>query len=140
LIPIIDLSELHDEVHEGPRRLGVGRRSLQQVGNGDVRSHLPIQGTLSVAQIYVYVLLNLLAKLVLHMSFDSSKHEGLENHVQTPELVLAHVALSFLLRSVLNVLGEPFVELVVRIEETWHDEMEQSPKFCHACISGCGRK
>jgi hypothetical protein len=30
---------------------------------------------------------------------------------------------ALILGSVLDILGEPLVELVVRIEECWHDEM-----------------
>jgi hypothetical protein len=35
----------------------------------------------------------------------------------------------FILRCVLNVLREPLAELVVRIKEAWHDEMQQSPQL-----------
>ena len=36
---------------------------------------------------------------------------------------------AFIFRCVLDVFGEPFVELVVRIKKAWHDEMQQSPQL-----------
>ena len=36
---------------------------------------------------------------------------------------------AFIFSCVLDVFGEPFVELVVRIKEAWHDEMQQSPQL-----------
>lgn len=36
---------------------------------------------------------------------------------------------AFIFSCVLDVFGEPFVELVVRIKKTWHDEMQQSPQL-----------
>ena len=36
---------------------------------------------------------------------------------------------AFIFSCVLNVFGEPFVELVVRIKKAWHDEMQQSPQL-----------
>jgi hypothetical protein len=36
---------------------------------------------------------------------------------------------ALVLCSVLNVLGEPLVELVMRVKKTGHDEVEQCPEF-----------
>jgi hypothetical protein len=36
---------------------------------------------------------------------------------------------AFILSGVLDVFGEPFVELVVRIKKARHDEMQQSPQL-----------
>jgi len=36
---------------------------------------------------------------------------------------------AFIFSCVLNVFGEPFVELVVRIKKAWHNEMQQSPQL-----------
>lgn len=36
---------------------------------------------------------------------------------------------AFIFSCVLDVFGEPFVEFVVRIKKTWHDEMQQSPQL-----------
>ena len=49
------------------------------------------------------------------MAFDTTQHEGLENHVQTAKLVLVEFA-TLVLRGIFDVLGEPFIELVVRVE------------------------
>lgn len=71
----------------------------------------------------------LLAEFVLHMSLDTTKHERLQDHMQTTELMLVELA-TFVLRSILDVFGEPFVELVVGVEQTRHDEMKQGPQLC----------
>ena len=63
------------------------------------------------------------------MSLDTTKHERLQDHMQTAELVLVELA-TFVLRSILDVLGEPFIELVVGVEQTRHDEMKQCPQLC----------
>jgi hypothetical protein len=36
---------------------------------------------------------------------------------------------AFIFSCILDVFGEPFVELVVRIKKAWHDEMQQSPQL-----------
>lgn len=55
---------------------------------------------------------NLLAKLVLDMSLDTTQHKRLQDHMQTSQLMLVQLA-TLVLSSVLNVLGKPFIELVV---------------------------
>lgn len=35
----------------------------------------------------------------------------------------------FIFSCVLDVFGEPFVELVVGIKKAWHDEMQQGPQL-----------
>jgi hypothetical protein len=37
---------------------------------------------------------------------------------------------SLVLGSILNVLGEPFVEFIMGIKQTRHDEVQQRPEFC----------
>ena len=68
----------------------------------------------------------LLAEFVLHMSLDTTKHEWLQDHMQTAELVLIELA-TFVLRSILDVLRKPLVEFVVGIEQTRHDEVQKRP-------------
>ena len=48
--------------------------------------------------------------------------------MQTTELMLVELA-TFVLRSILDVFGEPFVELVVRVEQARHNEMQQGPQL-----------
>lgn len=36
----------------------------------------------------------------------------------------------------LDVLGEPFLELVVGVEEFGHDEVEEGPEFGHGVLDG----
>ena len=70
----------------------------------------------------------LIAQLILDVTLDTAQHERPENHVQTAKLMFVEFA-AFIFCSVLDVFGEPFVELVVRIKKTWHDEMQQSPQL-----------
>ena len=60
------------------------------------------------------------------MTLDTTQHERLEDHVQTPQLMFVELA-ALVLGGVLDVLGEPFVELVMGIEETRHDEVQKRP-------------
>ena len=71
---------------------------------------------------------NLLAQLILDVTLNATQHEGLEDHMQTSQLMLVQLA-TFVLCSVLNIFGEPFVELVMRIEQTGHNEMQKSPQL-----------
>lgn len=60
------------------------------------------------------------------MPLDSSQHEGLENHVQAAQLMLVEFA-TLVFSSILDVFRKPFVELVVRVEQTGHDEVQKRP-------------
>ena len=62
------------------------------------------------------------------MPLDTTEHERLQNHVKTTKLVLVELA-SLVLCGILNVLREPFVELVVRVKQGRHDEVEQGPQL-----------
>ena len=39
-----------------------------------------------------------------------------------------------------NVLGEPLVELIVRIKQGRHDEVQEGPQLSHAILDGCARQ
>jgi len=71
---------------------------------------------------------HLLAQFVLDVFFDTAQHERLEDHMQSTKLVLVEF-IALILCSILDVLREPFVELVMGIEQTRHDEMQQCPEF-----------
>ena len=73
-----------------------------------------------------WALCYLLAEFVLDVTLDSSQHKGLEDHVKTSELVFVQLA-SFVFCSVLDVLGEPLIELVMRVKKAGHNEMQKSP-------------
>lgn len=65
---------------------------------------------------------HLLAQFVLNVFLDTTQHERFEDHMQSTKLVFVEfVALIF--RSILDVLREPLVELVVRVEQARHNEM-----------------
>lgn len=72
--------------------------------------------------------IHLVAQLVLHMTLHATQHERLQYHMQTAQLVFVELA-AFVLSSVLDVLGEPLVKLIMRVEQAWHNEMQQSPQF-----------
>ena len=97
-----------------------------------------VVSTLSVCQVAVDVKLDLVSKLLLHMLLDTTQHEWLQDHMQSPQLVF--VELSVTLCVTLNVLGEPLAELVVRVEQARHDEMKKSPKFLHVVLDRCTRQ
>ena len=63
------------------------------------------------------------------MPLDTTQHEWFKDHVETPQLVLVELA-ALILRCVLDILREPLVELVVRVEQARHDEVQESPQFC----------
>lgn len=44
--------------------------------------------------------------------------------------MLVQLAAPVLGRCILDILGEPLIELVVRVEQTRHDEMQERPQFC----------
>lgn len=62
------------------------------------------------------------------MPLHATEHEWLEDHVETAELVLVEFT-PFVLRGVLDVLGEPFTEFIMRVEETRHDEVKERPQL-----------
>jgi hypothetical protein len=62
------------------------------------------------------------------MPLDSAQHEGLEDHVQPAQLVLIQLA-ALVLRGILNIFGEPLIELIMGVEQARHDEMQECPKF-----------
>jgi hypothetical protein len=78
---------------------------------------------------------NLLAQLVLHMSLNSSQHKRLQNHVQPTKLTFVELA-ALVLRSILNILGKPLVELIMGVKKTGHDKVEQCPELC-VKVSNC---
>ena len=66
---------------------------------------------------------HLLAQFVLDVFFDTAQHERLEDHMQSTKLMFVEF-IALILCSILDVLREPFVKLVMGIEQTRHDEMQ----------------
>lgn len=71
---------------------------------------------------------HLLAQFVLHVFLDTAQHERLKDHVQSTKLVFVEFV-ALILSSILNVLREPLIELVMGIEQTRHNEVQQCPQF-----------
>lgn len=122
---VANLPELHDKVHERAGRVRVAhiRRLLQKVLNGNLGEERLVQRPLPRTKIDINVNLNLVAQFMVDMALDAAQHEWLQDHVKTPELVLIESA-ALVFGGVLDVFGEPFIELIVGVEETGHDEME----------------
>ena len=57
--------------------------------------------------------------------------------MQPPELTFVELA-ALVLRSILDILGEPLVELIMRVKKAGHDEMEQCPELC-VKVNDCWR-
>jgi len=58
---------------------------------------------------------HLLAQFVLDVFFDTTQHKRLEDHMQSTKLVFIEF-IALILCGILDVLREPFVELVMGIE------------------------
>ena len=112
---VADLPELHDQVHQvcSIFILAVSRL-LDEIENRDAIAELGIHGALAIGQVAVNIQLDLIAKFLLHMLLDTSKHERFQNHVQTAKLVFVELGVG--LRMVFDILGKPFAELVVTVE------------------------
>ncbi|KAI6776284.1 hypothetical protein HG530_000229 [Fusarium avenaceum] len=87
---------------------------LDKVHDIDLVSQITVVGALSISEVTEDVQLNLVTKLLLHMLLHTPKHERLKNHMETLELILVEFGVTLRVR--LNILREPFAELVVRIE------------------------
>ena len=79
-----------------------------------------------------------MTQLVLHVLLNATEHEGLQDRVQALQLLLVQRAL--LLRVRLDVLGEPLLELLVRVEQLGHDEVQQRPQLGHRVLDGRSRE
>ncbi|KAH6603254.1 hypothetical protein Trco_008029 [Trichoderma cornu-damae] len=132
---VADLPELHHQVHQGSRVLVVSHGGLlDEIHDVDLVAQVAVVGSLPVGEIAEDVHLNLVAQLLLHVLLHAAEHERLQDHVEALQLVL--VELGVALRVGLDVLGKPFAELVVRIEERRHDEVQQGPQLLHVVLDG----
>lgn len=77
-------------------------------------------------------MLNFLTQFLLDIFLDPSEHEGFEYGMKPVQLILFNI--STLTGICLDVLGKPFLELFVIIEQLWHDEVEQGPELCHGIL------
>ena len=67
---------------------------------------------------------DLLAEFVLDVLLDTTQHERLQDHMQTTKLTLIQLAAFVLRGSGLDIFREPLIELVVRVEQAGHDEVQ----------------
>jgi hypothetical protein len=80
---------------------------------------------LALSHFTEYLALDFGGDLVFYVFFNATEHEGLENGVETLELV--HVEGTLVLGVGLDVFTEPLLELFVGVEELGHDEMQEGP-------------
>ena len=86
---IADLSELHNQIHQGGAvRLITHGRPFDEVNDTDTVAEVGVVGPLTVCQVAEDIFFNLVPKFLLHILLDTTEHEGLQDHVKTPELVL----------------------------------------------------
>lgn len=132
---VADFAELHDQIHELLNAVIVGQRSCpaHEIGDRDILAQSAVHLPLARGEIAVDVDLDLIGELILHILLDTPQHERLEDHVQSSQLMRIHGTV--LVGIAFDVLGKPFAEFVVRVEEGGHDKMQQGPKFCDNAIS-----
>ncbi|KAI6770999.1 hypothetical protein HG531_009854 [Fusarium graminearum] len=66
-----------------------------------------VVGTLSVGEITENVKLDLVTEFLLHVLLDTPQHEGLENHVETLQLIFVELGITLRILSVCSVLAIP---------------------------------
>ena len=143
---ITNLTELHDQVHKRSSRVSIPNVGsfLQKIRNRDVGKQCLVKGALASTEVDINIDFDLqkgqyhstelegcdemylITKFVLNMTLHSTQHEGFQDHVQPPKLVLIQLT-TLVLRSVLDDLRKPLVELIMRVEQTRHNEMQQGP-------------
>jgi hypothetical protein len=157
------LAQLHDDVHERlDALLVVVGGAVHELGHRDVGAQTLVHRPLDRRRVDVDVELDLrgwkwvskaaqtvvtsrpathlVAELILDVLLDAPEHERLEDHVQSPELVLVVFAAALLVGCVFDVAREPLAELVVRIEETRHDEVKQRPELCRRQVQATDQR
>ena len=105
---ITNLTELHDQVHKRASRVSIPNVGsfLQKIRNRDVGKQCLVKGALASTEVDVNIDFDLqggqyhstelegcdemylIAKFVLNMTLHSTQHEGFQDHVQPPKLVL----------------------------------------------------
>ena len=143
---ITNLTELHDQVHKRASGVSIPNVGsfLQKIRNRDVGKQCFVKGALAGTEVDIDIDFDLqesqyhsaelegcdemylITKFVLNMTLHSTQHEGFQDHVQPPKLVLIQFT-TLVLCSILNVFREPLVELIMRVEQTRHNEMQQGP-------------
>ncbi len=79
-------------------------------------------------------MLEFLSDFLFHVFFNSPEHERLQDIVKSVQLLL--VQLGLINRVRLNIFGKPLLKLLVRVKQLRHDEVHQSPEFCHRVLNG----
>jgi hypothetical protein len=82
-----------------------------------------------------YLVLDFLADFMFDIFFLSPEHKRLEYFMQALDLML--IQLPLVLRMCLNILRKPLLELLMRVKQLRHNEMQQSPQFSHRILYRC---
>lgn len=129
---VADFAELHHQVHQVFHLLFAF--SHHQILCRNLTSDLLIQRPLSIRHIAENFLFSFRCDFLLDISLQPSEHKRLQNCMQSFQLMLVEGTLVH--RASLNVFREPFLELLMVIEELRHDEMEEGPQLSHGVLDG----
>eukprot|EP00958_Prasinococcus_capsulatus_P003142 scaffold279_cov369-Prasinococcus_capsulatus_cf.AAC.7 len=135
---VAHLAQLNDHVHQVNEALVV--RSVA------VRRGRVVRGGKQVRDVKFVLhgagarngVLRLLGHLRLDVALDAPQHEGLDDLVQSAQLVLVERVTT--VSVTLDALAEPLVEMLVRVEERGHDEVQQRPQLGHRILDGRARQ
>ena len=89
---VADLAELHDEIHEVLHLLFTFSK-LEEIVRRNLVFNALIENSLSVCHVTDQLDLSLLTDLLLNITLQSTKHEWLENCMQSFELMLVELSL-----------------------------------------------
>ena len=131
---VANFTELHDQVHQVLHLLFV-LLELEQVACANLILDPLIEYSLTIGHLAGKFNFRLRAYFLLNISLKTAQHKGLEHGMQSLELVLVELALVHARR--LDVLREPLLELLVIVEQLWHDKVKQGPELGHRVLDWC---
>lgn len=130
---VADLSELHHQVHQ-ILHLCLRFEHFEQLLYIQFFFDRFVEQLLSLGHLTQSLMLVFLSDFMLDVLLDTTQHEWFQNGMKTLNFNL--IQLLLVLTVSFNILGEPFVEQLVRIEQIGHDEVKQSPQLCHVVLDG----
>lgn len=122
---VADLLEAHQHIHHPCRLIALEPFVL-------VPDHLIIQVLLTSAHPTSHNGLRLLRKLSLHILLESAEEEGSQHSMQLLQYFLTDGEV--LLEGLLEGQIEPLIEIIERVEDLRHEEMQERPQFCQIIL------
>lgn len=126
---VANFPKLHHKVHK-IFHLRLALYQLEQVSSGDFVLYPLIKNSLPVSHLTSMSVLCLGANLKLNVVLESTEHKGFQDQVKASELMFVYFTL-ISQRVLLNILGEPLLELFVAVKQLGHDKMQESPELSH---------